>query len=357
MENSINSIDFMQREASRILGDGNVYICGGAVRDSLRGVEPVDIDIATPLSPDEVEAAIKAAGKRAYNIGRKFGTMGMKLDGQLIEITTFRHEAYTPGSRKPQVEFVQDITADLSRRDFTINAIAKRGSRYIDPHGGRLDLLEKTIKAVGTPKERFKEDPLRMLRAARFAAQLGFTVESNTEGQAAKMCHKILEVSRERWVQELDKLLMTETPSVGLDFLARTRLLNFMIPDLSLQVGYDQNSPYHSLTLWDHTKKVVDLSPAEITLRWAALLHDIGKPFVRTERPDRSNYIKHDLLGAELVERIALQLKWSNDRRTEVKAVVLNHMQETSPLRDADNAAHKVGQGHSRGSHRAARLI
>lgn len=340
MEDSLDKSLIIQREVTRIFGADKVYLCGGAVRDLLMGLAPKDFDFATPLSPDEVEAAIKSAGKRAYNIGRKFGTMGMKMDGQLVEITTFRHEAYTPGSRKPQVEFVQDITEDLSRRDFTINAIAKWGDRFIDPHGGRLDLLEKTIKAVGSPKDRFKEDPLRMLRAGRFAAQLGFTVESNTEEQAAKSSYKILEVSRERWVMELDKLLMTKTPSVGLDFLACTRLLTFMIPELSLQVGYDQNNPHHALTLWEHTKKVVDLSPPDITMRWTALLHDIGKVFVRTDKPDRSNYIKHDLLGAEMVNRIGLHLKWSNDRREQVSRLVLNHMMETSPLRPADIAAH-----------------
>lgn len=320
-----------------------VYQVGGATRDELLGRPASDHDFATPLSPDEVEAKIKAAGKRAYGIGRRFGTIGMKLDGQFVEITTFRAETYQEGSRKPAVEFVSDITADLSRRDFTINAIAKRGGRYIDPFGGRLDLLERVIKGVGNPKDRYKEDPLRMLRAGRFAAQLGFTVEANTEAQAGKMAHRILMVSRERWVLELDKLLMTEKPSIGLNFLARTRLLNFMIPELALQVGYDQNNPHHALTLWDHTLAVVDGTPAEMNLRWAALLHDIGKPFVRTEKPDRSNYIKHDLLGAEMVSRIALHLKWSNDRHETVKHIVLNHMQETSPLRPYDDAAHGKG--------------
>jgi putative nucleotidyltransferase with HDIG domain len=317
-----------------------VYQVGGSVRDELLGIEPKDFDFTTPLSPDEVEAMVRAAGKHPYLIGKKFGTVGFKAASQMVEVTTFRQEAYEPGNRKPHVEFVTDITADLSRRDFTINAIAKRGSRYIDPFGGRLDLLEKSIKCVGLPKDRYKEDPLRMLRAARFASQLGFSVEANTEAYAGKMAHKILEVSRERWMIELDKLLMTERPSVGLDFLARTRLINFMIPELSLQVGYDQNNPHHAYTLWVHTLGVVDRSPCEIDLRWAALLHDIGKPFVRTEKPDRSNYIKHDLLGAELVERIALHLKWSNDRREAVKGLVFNHMQPNSPLREADTAAH-----------------
>ena len=308
----------MQHEVARVFGDDKVYLCGGAVRDLLLGNDPKDHDYTTPLSPDDIEAAVRAAGKHPYLIGKKFGTVGMKIDGQLVEVTTFRTETYEKGSRKPQVEFVDDITHDLSRRDFTINAIAKRGDRYIDPFGGRLDLLERVIKAVGRPQDRYKEDPLRMLRAARFASQLGFTVESNTEGQAMRMCHRILMVSRERWMIELNKLL----------------------PELALQIGYDQNSPYHALPLWDHTLAVVDATPADLDLRWTALLHDIGKPFVRTEKPDRSNYIKHDLPGADLVTRLALYLKWSNDRRESVTALVLNHMQASSPLRPYDMEAH-----------------
>ncbi len=317
-----------------------VYQVGGSVRDELLGKEPVDYDFATPLLPDDIEAQVRAAGRRPYVMGKRFGTVGFKVDGRLVEVTTFRQEQYGEGSRKPAVQFVTDITADLSRRDFTINAIAKRVKRYIDPFGGRLDLLERTIKAVGRPQDRYKEDPLRMLRAARFASQLGFVVEANTGAQAGKLAHRILTVSRERWMLEMDKLLMTDKPSIGLKFLARTRLLNFMIPELALQVGYDQNNPYHNLTLWDHTLAVVDTSPTDVTLRWAALLHDIGKPFVRTEKPDRSNYIKHDLLGKELVVRIGLYLKWSNDRIEEASTLVLNHMQQTSPLRPYDDAAH-----------------
>lgn len=317
-----------------------VYQVGGSVRDELLGRPASDIDYATPLSPDEVEAKIKAVGKRAYSIGKKYGIVGMKLDGQLIEITTFRIETYQAGNRKPTVEFVTDITADLSRRDFTINAIAKRGNKCIDPFGGRLDWLERVIKGVGNPKDRHKEDPLRMLRAARFAAQLGWRIEANTEAQAGKLAHKILTVSRKRWMLELDKLLLTPKPSRGLHVLARSRLLTFMLPELALQVAYDQHNPHHHLPLWDHTLAVVDGAPADLHLRWAALLHDIGKPFVRTEKPGRSTYVKHDLLGHELVTRIGLHLKWSNERRGAVGALVLNHMQVTSPLRPYDDAAH-----------------
>jgi tRNA nucleotidyltransferase (CCA-adding enzyme) len=184
-----------------------------------------------------------------------------------------------------------------------------------------------------------------MLRVARFASQLDFTIEENTEKQTKQFAHKILEVSRERWVLEMDKLLMTSVPSIGLDFLARTKLLNFMFPELSLQVNYNQNSPYHDLELWEHTKIVVDNTPADINIRWASLLHDIAKPFVRTDKENRSNYIKHDLLGAEIVEKIARYLKWSNDRRECVKNLVLNHLKDDSPLRQADFIGKKKNKG------------
>ena len=319
-----------------------VYLVGGSVRDELLGKTPKDYDYTTPLTPDEIEAAIKAAGKRAYTVGKRFGTIGVMLDGEMVEITTFRTEKYSEGSRKPSVEYVTEITQDLGRRDFTINAMAKRGTKLIDPFEGQKDLEVKSIRCVGNPKARFKEDPLRILRAARFASQLEFSVEENTEKKAKEVSHRILTVSKERWVMELDKILMTRKPSIGLDFLMRNKLFSFMIPELAIQDGYDQNSPYHDMELWKHTLTVVDNVPAEINLRWASLLHDMGKPFVRTNKPDRSNYIKHDLLGAELVKRLASILRWSNDRKDKVSELVLNHMLETSPMRQADYIGKRV---------------
>lgn len=317
-----------------------VYLVGGSVRDLLLGREPKDYDFTTPLSPDEIEERVRSAGKRAYVTGKRFGTIGFKASGYLVEVTTFRTERYEQNNRKPVVEFVDDVSADLARRDFTINAIARRGQKLIDPFGGRLDLLQRTIKAVGKPQDRFKEDPLRMLRAARFTAQLGFTVDQLTESTVKKWAYKILFVSRERWVQELDKLLATEQPSVGLDFLARTRLLNYMIPELAIQIGYDQDSPYHELTLWEHTLSTVDKAPLDVDLRWAALLHDVGKPYVRTQNnKGYSNYIHHDLVGAELATAIGRRLKWSNDRLGRVSETVRYHLQDASPIRAADNAS------------------
>jgi tRNA nucleotidyltransferase (CCA-adding enzyme) len=219
-------------------------------------------------------------------------------------------------------------------------AISPKG-KLIDPFDGRLDLAEGVIRCVGKAVDRTREDPLRMLRVARFASQLDFSVDSEIVRICQEKTHRILRVSKERWVQELDKLIVTEHVRVGLNFLATTRLLNFMLPELSMQVGYDQNNPHHQYTLWEHTLNVVENTPTDdVDFRWAALLHDIGKPFVRTDRPDRSNYIKHDLLGAELVDRIALYLKWSKDRHQKVRELVLDHMHPESPLRPYDMEGH-----------------
>lgn len=317
-----------------------VYVVGGPVRDLLLGREPTDYDFATPLKPDEIEARVRAAGKRAYIAGRRFGTIGFKVDGHLVEVTTFRTENYQAGNRKPQVAFVDTITNDLSRRDFTINAMALREGRVIDPFGGREDVVHGIIRTVGKPQDRFKEDPLRMLRAARFAAQLQFKVDLLTEHMATNHAHHILDVSRERWVQELDKLLLTDKPSIGLSFLARTRLLHYMLPDLAIQVGYDQDSPYHHLTLWEHTLQTVDRSPHGINLRWAALMHDVGKPYVRTKNDKGySNYIHHELVGAELTKAIGQYLAWPKERIAKVATIVREHMHDGSPIEEADNAS------------------
>jgi tRNA nucleotidyltransferase (CCA-adding enzyme) len=313
-----------------------VYLVGGSVRDLILNKEPKDYDFTTPINPEEIELAIKNYGKRVYLMGKRFGTLGLKIDGKLIEITTFRQEKYKSGNRKPEVTFVKDITADLSRRDFTINAIAIRDKKYIDPFEGQKDIQNKIIRCVGKPSERFKEDPLRLLRAGRFASQLNFNIDNELENKAKQLSYKILEVSKERWVMELDKLLITEKPSTGLDFFARTRILNYIIPELALQINYNQNSPYHDLKLWEHTKIVVDNSPKDIEIRWGALLHDIAKPFVRTDKENKSNYINHDLLGKEIVQKLAYYLKWSNTRRENVSNLVLNHLLDSSPLRKAD---------------------
>ena len=323
---------------------GPAYLVGGSVRDALLGRECGDYDFATPLDPEHIEAAVRAAGRRAYTVGKRFGTIAFKLGGDTIEVTTFRTETYVDQTRRPDVVFVERLEDDLSRRDFTINAMAMDAERgLVDPFGGRDDLALGLIRAVGNPRERFREDPLRMLRAARFASQLEFAVDAETISAARRLAHRILWVARERWVTELDKLLVGPGVASGLRLLAEMDLLRFLLPELQLQVGYDQRSPYHDRELFEHTLGVVVATPPDVTLRWAALLHDVGKPYVRVDKDDRSTYVRHDLIGAEIVERIGLYLKWGNRRREEVSQLVRDHMREDSPLRAADDSA-KAGR-------------
>lgn len=312
------------------------YLVGGSVRDILLGKQPKDYDFATPLTPDEIEDKVRAAGKRPYIAGKRFGTVGFKLNEYFIEVTTFRTETYGK-TRKPDVAFVSDITKDLSRRDFTMNAMALRGRHFVDPFSGRKDLVNRVIRSVGNPALRFNEDPLRMLRAARFAAELNFSVEPKTLRAIARHAYKIMNVSHERWMQELDKLLISDHAEVGLRLLAETDLLKFLLPELRLQVGYDQNSPYHSLKLWEHSVSTMLRVPKDPALRWAALLHDVGKPFTRVDKKDRSNYMHHELVGAMIVAGIAKRLRWSNERTHAVITLVRNHMSDSSsPLAQAD---------------------
>ena len=317
-----------------------VYLVGGSVRDTLLGEEAKDYDFATPLTPDEVESFVRRAGKRPNLIGKRFGTVAFKVNGVLVEVTTFRTEVYN-GSRKPEVTFTKNLTSDLARRDFTVNAMAMAlPSRIIDPFNGQKDLGVKLIKAVGNPTVRFREDPLRLLRACGFASQLGFTVESQTFSSMERNAHKVLEISRERWVLEMDKILLSNQATVGLECMADTGLLKYVLPELAVQVSYDQNSPYHCLTLWKHTVKAVNLAPPDLNLRWALLLHDVGKPVARkVNKRGYSNYVHHQKIGAELVDKNARYLRWPNERRENVVDLVKNHLEENSPLREYDSKA------------------
>ena len=210
-----------------------VFAVGGCVRDALLGEPIKDFDFTTPLLPDDVEAAIRAAGRRPYIVGKRFGTVGFRLSGRFIEITTFRAERYEKHNRKPEVVFLEELDGDLSRRDFTINAIAYDGEQLIDPFGGRSDLNQGIIRAVGVADDRLQDDPLRILRAARFAATLGFRVEEELFAAVCIRWPFLAKVSRERWAIELEKFLAGAFVWRGLGILRDSGALQLVLPELA----------------------------------------------------------------------------------------------------------------------------
>lgn len=338
------------RAVETLFSPDPIYLVGGSVRDLMLKREPKDFDFCTPLTPSEIKSRLYGR-YRAFLTGERFGTIGFKINGQFVEVTTFRSESYTPGDRKPVVEFGKELFADLSRRDFTINAIAMRskespqGAQFqlTDPYDGRVDLKNELIRAVGQPTLRIKEDPLRMLRAVRFAGQLGFQIEEKLHRKIQEHAFRILTVPKERWMLELDKLLVSPHMLLGMNYLQTTGLLRFILPELQVQVDYNQNSRYHDHDLWTHSCLTVAEVPADLNLRWAAWLHDIGKPAARVNNKNGfANYVHHDRLGADMIPAIAHRLKWSAERRDTVQDLIKHHLEDDSPLRAADNSSKKA---------------
>lgn len=330
-----------------------IYLVGGAVRDLLLNLEIKDYDFCCPYTPKQIKRKLKKCGiEKTFDVGEKFGTIGFRIGELNIEITTFRGEQYNYLSRHPEVSYVDSIEEDVIRRDFTINSIylerekfnSKQFFNFKDKHRNEAieDLKNKKIKTVGNPAKRFKEDPLRMLRAIRFSSQLGFSIEDKTFEMIKHMRVNLLNISVERWTQEMDKILSLPTP--GLEILGESCLLDIMIPELSYQINFDQNSKYHDFKLWDHTIKVVNATPKEnMLLRWAALLHDIGKPFVKTtNKKGGTNYIGHEIMSAHLTEQIGKRLKWPNNRIETVSGMVAHHLEKYCVLKEYDNMSKEI---------------
>lgn len=292
-----------------------VFLVGGAVRDHLRGVPPKenqDYDFVTPLVPDEVEARIVAAGRRCYDLGKRFGTLGFKApldDGRfvMVEITTYRQEAYELDSRKPVVQFVETLSEDLARRDFTINAIAMdhRGM-IIDPFDGRSDITAKRIQAVGSASERFKDDPLRMLRAFRFQATLNYFIARGTYQAIEEQADTIVHVSRERWVTELDKILSADAPSHSIGAMFNLGIMQWMVPELGEK--------------WQVNSYVRMRTATTLEEKWALLLCSVD--LMQVGR-------RHEKFRHISLERIYEHLKFSNDRRKRVTEFVDKIVKDT----------------------------
>ncbi|MDO5714577.1 MAG: CCA tRNA nucleotidyltransferase [Tissierellia bacterium] len=311
------------------------YFVGGCVRDLLMGIEPTDYDLTTAASPKEMAKVFQ--GIPTTTIGTAFGTIGVKTSKGMAEITTFRKDGTYRNHRKPEsVEFSKDVKDDLSRRDFTMNALAYRPKEGIlDLFQGREDISNQMIRVVGNPKARFQEDALRILRGIRFAAQLDFQIDTETLREMEENRKGISFLSPERIGDEMDKLLLTEKPSIGFYYMVETKVLDMVFPELSPTVGYDQMTPYHNKTLFDHILCVVDNVPAKLSLRYAALFHDIAKPETLSIGEDgRGHFFGHDEIGAKKATEILKKYKYSNQRIKETKSLIKEHMKAHEIMKD-----------------------
>jgi tRNA nucleotidyltransferase (CCA-adding enzyme) len=304
------------------------WIVGGCVRDLLRGSEAKDWDVATDALPDDVIRMFK----KVIPTGLQHGTVTVVKRGVHYEVTTLRGEgAYSDGRRPDTVQFVDDITADLARRDFTVNAMAidPVDGHLIDPFDGKKDLDRKVIRAVGDPTERFAEDGLRVLRAARFSATLGCTIAPETErAMGSSRSHETFKrVSAERVRDEWLKAMRADRPSVAFEAMRRTSLLGITCPELMESVGCEQNK-WHAYDVWGHAMACLDACKPDPILRVAALLHDVAKPRTRafSEKTNDYTFYEHERIGAEMAEPILTRLKFSNDERAKITALVRHHL-------------------------------
>ena len=307
------------------------WIVGGCVRDLLLGRAVSDWDLCTDARPDEMLKVFP----RAIPTGIQHGTITVVVSGKHYEVTTLRGEgAYTDGRRPDSVHFVDDITADLARRDFTIDAIAldPLDGHVIDPFEGQKDLAARLLRAVGNPRERFAEDGLRVLRAARFVATLELDLDSATEAAIAPTLETYRKVSAERVRDEWVKTMKAVRPSRAFDVMRRTGILGVSCPELVEGWGVEQNR-YHAYDVWRHGMECMDACRGDAILRIAAVLHDVGKPRSRAHS-DKTNdwtFYEHERIGAEIAEPICTRLRFSNEERARIVHLVRHHLFHYSP--------------------------
>lgn len=314
-------------------------LVGGSVRDAFTGRDSNDLDFTTSARPDEILRIVKPIADTHWDIGRAFGTIGARIAGHTVEITTYRTDAYDGESRKPVVEFGDTLEGDLVRRDFTINSMALRLPEQVlvDPAGGVEDLLAGRLSTPGPAEVSFGDDPLRMLRAARFTSQLGFTVTEATRQAMTALAGQIGIVSVERTSDELSKLLRTASPRAGIELLVDTGLAAIVLPEIpALRLEIDEH--HHHKDVYQHSLTVLDQAieleghgthpgSPDLVLRMAALLHDIGKPVTkRTEPGGVVTFHHHDVVGAKVAARRLKALRFDNQFVADVARLVELHL-------------------------------
>lgn len=334
------STPHISRLSSIFAGAGfELALVGGPVRDAFLGRQLTDLDFTTNAHPDEILALVKPIADAHWDIGRAFGTIGARIDGHTVEITTYRSDAYDGETRKPVVEFGSTLEADLVRRDFTVNAMALRLPErvLVDPSGGMEDLVAKRLTTPGPPETSFGDDPLRMMRAARFTSQLGFTVDTPTGTALVALADRISMISVERVSEELAKLLRSANPRPGLQLLVSSGIAGIVLPELpALKLQIDEH--FHHKDVYEHSLTVLDQAidleqsrhPGEepdLILRLAALLHDIGKPATkRTEGDGVVTFHHHDVVGAKFAKRRLKELRYDNETVTAVSRLIELHL-------------------------------
>ena len=306
------------------------YIVGGCVRDEFLNRKNFDIDITTTAKPDEIKEVFK--NYKIIDIGAKFGTIKVLDKENEYEITSMRCESGYSDKRHPEkIAFTNDIIKDLQRRDFTINAMAKRNGEILDPFDGKKDLENKIIRAVGNPDNRIKEDVLRSLRAVRFATSLDFNIEENLKSAIRKHAASIDEISKERVQVEINKILLADNQKRGIKILDDVGLLTYIFPEVYKTKGFNQHSSFHVDDLYNHTLSVLEKTPPILEVRMAALYHDVGKvdKFFLDENGE-GRFFGHQNLSEELLIKRLKALKYSNKFIENTSVLVKRHMDNTN---------------------------
>ncbi len=312
-------------------------LVGGPVRDAMLGRLGNDIDLTTSAHPEKTERLLAGWADAIWDMGREFGTIGCRKGGWTIEITTYRSDTYEPTSRKPEVAYGTSLEGDLGRRDFTVNAmaVAVPGTRFVDPYGGIVDLAHRVLRTPGRPEDSFSDDPLRMMRAARFAAQLGFSVAPEVVEAMTAMADRISIISAERVRDELVKLVCAPHPRRGLTLLVETGIAERVLPELPA-LALERDEHHRHKDVYEHTLTVLEQAMAmedrlggtpDFVTRFAALMHDVGKPRTRRFLPDGTvTFHHHDVVGAKLSRKRMKALRFSNDTIEAVCRLVELHL-------------------------------
>ncbi len=314
-----------------------IALVGGPVRDAMLGRLQNDLDFTTSARPEVTERLLKGWADAIWDVGRAFGTIGCRRGEWQIEITTYRSESYDRDSRKPAVDYGDSLEGDLGRRDFTVNAMAISlpDRAFEDPYGGIVDLAHRTLRTPGRPEDSFSDDPLRMMRAARFAAQLGFTVAPEVKQAMTDMAERITIVSAERIRDELVKTICAPDPRAGLTLLVETGLASYVLPELPA-LALERDEHHRHKDVYEHTLTVLEQSIAledrlgggpDFISRFAALMHDVGKPRTRRFQDDGTvTFHHHDVVGAKLTRKRMQALRFSSDEIDQVSTLVELHL-------------------------------